>query len=108
MSNAGYQVGYIHQGIMTPINTQCHADWAKNDAWIDIGHIKSTYNHATWLSKSIGNGDSDKNKLRGRHAKCSDNNDNGGSSESNTDFEDDSENDSSSTEDDTSESDRES
>ncbi|KAK3812329.1 MAG: hypothetical protein J3Q66DRAFT_443052 [Benniella sp.] len=42
------------------------------------------------------------------HAKCSDNNDNGGSSESNTDFEDDSENDSSSTEDDTSESDRES
>ncbi|KAK3811779.1 MAG: hypothetical protein J3Q66DRAFT_403658 [Benniella sp.] len=98
VSNAGYQVGYIHQGSMTPVNTQCHTDWTKNDAWINIGHIKSTYNHATWLSKSIGNGDSDKNKLHDpsripAHAKCGDNNDNGVESSSNdTDSEDDNEN----------------
>ncbi|KAK3812157.1 MAG: hypothetical protein J3Q66DRAFT_390586 [Benniella sp.] len=58
------EVRDVHQEIATFVNACCHTCWTREDAWIYIGDIKEAYNIAAELSKSIGNGDMDKSKLR--------------------------------------------
>jgi hypothetical protein len=60
----GEDVGEIHQDISTFVNTHCHTDWTKEDAWVYVQYIKSKYNRATELLKSIGNKGTDEIKLR--------------------------------------------
>ncbi|KAF9342902.1 hypothetical protein BGX34_007500, partial [Mortierella sp. NVP85] len=60
----GKDVGEIHQDIATFVNKHFHVGWTKQDAWVYIQYIKSKYNQAVELSKSIGTGDTDEIKLR--------------------------------------------